>query len=186
MMKVTVLGAGSWGTALAGHLARAGHDVLLWSRDPSVAASIRETRRHPRRFVGVELPPLAATADLPEALGHSDTALVAVPCAAFRPLFESMPPHVMARRFVSTAKGIEPDTLRRMSEVILEYRPYAAVAALSGPTFADGVARGDPSAAVIASADGVLARDLQEQFSDARLRLYSSDDLVGVELAGAL
>jgi glycerol-3-phosphate dehydrogenase (NAD(P)+) len=186
-MKVSILGAGSWGTALATHMARGGHDVLLWSRDPSVTSHIRESRRHPRRFAGLEIPGgVRATSDLPEALGHADTALVAVPCAAFRTLFEQMPPHVMARRFVSTAKGIEPDTLRRMTEVILEYRPYAAVAALSGPTFADGVARGDPSAAVIASSDGILARDLQEQLSDSRLRLYSSDDLVGVELAGAL
>jgi len=129
---------------------------------------------------------IRATADLPEALFHSETALVAVPCASFRPLFEAMPPHVATRRFVSTAKGIEPDTRRRMTEVMLEYRPHAAVAAVSGPTFADGVARGDPSAAVIASADGQLARDLQAEFSNGSLRLYSSDDLVGVELAGAL
>lgn len=187
-MKVSILGAGSWGTALAIHLGRAGHDVLLWSRDASVAAHIAATGRHPRRFAGSTLPSgIRSTADLPEALAYSETAIVAVPCAAFRPLFESMPPHGAARRFLSAAKGIEPDTLRRMSEVILEHRPYAAVAALSGPTFADGIARGDPSAAVIASADGgELARTLQAEFSDARLRLYSSDDLVGVELAGAL
>jgi glycerol-3-phosphate dehydrogenase (NAD(P)+) len=187
-MKVAILGAGSWGTALAIHLGRAGHDVLLWSRDPSLAAHIAATGRHPRRFSTTPLPPgIRATADLPEALGHSDTAVVAVPCASFRPLFETRPPHVAARRFLSAAKGIEPDTLRRMTEVIREHRPYAAVAAISGPTFADGIARGDPSAAVVASEDGgELARTLQAEFSNAQLRLYSSDDLVGVELAGAL
>lgn len=187
-MRVTILGAGSWGTALAIHLGRGGHDVLLWSRDPSVASHVSSTGRHPRRFSEAVLPSgIRATADLPEALAHSDTALVAVPCASYRDLFESMPPHGNVRRFLSTAKGIEPDTLRRMTDVILEHRPHAAVAALSGPTFADGVARGDPSAAVVASADGgELARTLQAAFSNSQLRLYSSDDLVGVELAGAL
>ncbi|MEP6802633.1 MAG: NAD(P)H-dependent glycerol-3-phosphate dehydrogenase [Acidobacteriota bacterium] len=186
-MRVSVLGAGSWGTALALHLGRAGHDVVLWSRDPEVAAHIQSTRRHPRRFPESPLPPgVRATADLPEALGYAETALVAVPCASFRPLFGSMPPAIAATRFVSVAKGIEPDTLLRMTEIVLEYRPGAAVAALSGPTFAEGVARGDPTAAVIADARGELSRELQGQFSDGRLRLYSSDDLVGVELAGAL
>ncbi len=186
-MRVTILGAGSWGTALAIHLGRGGHDVLLWSRDSSVASHVSATGRHPRRFVEIALPSvIRATADLPEALAHSDTAIVAVPCASYRDLLESMPPHIAVRRFLSTAKGIEPDTLRRMTDVIREHRPHAAVAALSGPTFADGVARGDPSAAVIASADGELARTLQAEFSNSQLRLYSSDDLVGVELAGAL
>src|SRR5262252_1571350 len=101
-MRVTVLGAGSWGTALAFHMARGGHEVVLWSRDSAISSHIRETRRHPRRFAGLELPPLVrATSDLPEALGHAETALVSVPCAGFRQLFEAMPPHGAVRRFVS-------------------------------------------------------------------------------------
>ncbi|MDQ6891827.1 MAG: NAD(P)-dependent glycerol-3-phosphate dehydrogenase [Acidobacteriota bacterium] len=185
-MKVSVLGAGSWGTALAMHLGRGGHDVLLWSRDPAVSGAIRETGRHPRRFPDVQFPPgIRASSDIREALSHSDTILVAVPCASYRPLLESIP-GTEARRFVSTAKGIEPETLRRMSQIILEYQPGAEVAALSGPTFAEGVARGDPSAAVIADAGGTLARDVQGEFSNTQLRLYRSDDLQGVELAGAL
>ncbi|HEV8118814.1 MAG TPA: NAD(P)H-dependent glycerol-3-phosphate dehydrogenase, partial [Thermoanaerobaculia bacterium] len=87
-------------------------------------------------------------------------------------------------RFLSAAKGIEPESLKRMSEVILEVRPGAEAAAISGPTFADGVARGDPSAAVVAG--GELARELQREFSSPLFRLYSSEDLAGVELAGAL
>jgi len=182
-----VLGAGSWGTALSMHLGRGGHDVLLWSRDPEVSGAIRETGRHPRRFPSASFPPgIRATSDLPEALSHSHTVLVAVPCAAYRPLLEAFPGREPGRRFVSTAKGIEPDTLKRMSQIILEYQPGAEVAALSGPTFAEGVARGDPSAAVIADAGGSLARDVQGEFSNAQLRLYRSDDLQGVELAGAL
>jgi glycerol-3-phosphate dehydrogenase (NAD(P)+) len=89
-------------------------------------------------------------------------------------------------RFVSTAKGIEPESLKRMSQIIREEHPQLPVAALSGPTFAEGVARGDPSAAVIASESEDFARELQEEFSSSQFRLYRSSDLVGVELAGAL
>ena len=186
-MKVAVLGAGSWGTALAIHLGRAGHDVLLWARDPAVASHVAETRRHPRRFSSTPFPDgVAATAELEAALDHSDTAVISVPCESYRPLFEAMPAGRGPKRFVSTAKGIEPESLLRMSEIVLEYRPGADVAALSGPTFADGVARGDPSAAVIADAGGGFSADIQTEFSNAHLRLYRSDDLVGVELAGAL
>lgn len=184
-MKVAVLGAGSWGTALAIHLARGGHDVLLWGRDPEVCAAIEATRRHPRRLPGIAIPEsVRATDDLARAFAHSETAVVAVPCEAFRPLFAGAPQTRSARRFLSAAKGIEPETLKRMSEIILEFQPEAEVAALSGPTFAEGVSRGDPSAAVVAGGD--LARELQKEFSSALFRLYSSEDLVGVELAGAL
>jgi glycerol-3-phosphate dehydrogenase (NAD(P)+) len=184
-MKVAVLGAGSWGTALSIHLARGGHDVLLWGRDPEVSAAIEETRFHPRRLAGVPIPQgMRASADLERAFEHSETAVVAVPCASFRPLFSALPSAAGNRRYLSAAKGIEPETLKRMSEIILEFDPSAQVAALSGPTFADGIARGDPSAAVIAGGD--LARELQKEFSTALFRLYSSEDIVGVELGGAL
>ncbi len=186
-MKVSVLGAGSWGTALAIHLGRAGHDVLLWARDPAVASHVAETGSHPRRFPGTPFPEsVRATAELDRALGHSDTAVISVPCESYRPLFDAMPAAEGPRRFVSTAKGIEPETLLRMSEIVRECRPGSDVAALSGPTFAEGVARGDPSAAVIADSGGGFAADIQAEFSNAQLRLYRSDDLVGVELAGGL
>ena len=184
-MKVAVLGAGSWGTALSIHLSRGGHDVLLWGRDPDVCRAIETARLHPRRLPGVAIPAgVKATPDLERAIAHSKTAILAVPCASFRDLLADVPAERRGRRFLSAAKGIEPETLKRMSEVILEIHPGAEVAALSGPTFADGVARGDPSAAVVAG--GTLARELQREFSSALLRLYSSDDLVGVELAGGL
>ncbi len=184
-MKVAVLGAGSWGTALSIHLARGGHDVLLWGRDTDFSDVVERTRLHPRRLAGAPMPAgLRTTSDLESALAHSETAVVAVACAGFRPLFSALPAAAGSRRYLSVAKGIEPETLKRMSEIILEFRPSAEVAALSGPTFADGVARGDPSAAVVAG--GGLARDLQKEFSSPLFRLYSSEDLVGVELAGAL
>jgi len=187
-MKVSILGAGSWGTALAIHLARSGHGVLLWGRDAEVAAAIARERRHPRRLPGIPIPEgVRTTSDLAEAFEHSETLLLSVPCAAMREVLDASPgPDSRARRFVSTAKGIEPGTLKRMTEIVLERYPSSSVAALSGPTFADGVARGDPSAAVIADRGESFARDLQQRFSNGELRLYSSSDVVGVELAGAL
>jgi len=184
-MRVAVLGAGSWGTALSIHLARGGHDVLLWGRDARVCEEIEERRLHPRRLKGIPIPAgVRVTPHLERAVAHSETAIVAVPCAAFRSLLGAVPPYLENRRFLSAAKGIEPETLKRMSEVLLEFHPSAQVSVLSGPTFAEGVARGDPSAAVVAGAG--LARELQAEFSSPLFRLYSSEDLVGVELAGAL
>ncbi len=187
-MRVSILGAGSWGTALTIELSRSGHDVLLWGRDPDVAARIEAEGRHPRRLTGYPIPAAArASSDLAEAFSFCETILVAVPCASFRPLL-ALSPEGAGRgwRLVSTGKGIEPDTLKRMSEVLLERYPEASVAALSGPTFAEGVARGDPTAAVIASRDGRAAEELQSALSSPTFRLYRSEDLVGVELAGAL
>ena len=187
-MRVSILGAGSWGTALAIHLARSGHSVVLWSRDAEVATTIARERRHPRRLPDIPIPEgVGTTSELARAFEYSETIVLAVPCAAFREVLGASPaPSSKPLRFVSTAKGIEPDTLKRMSEIVLEWYPSSSVAALSGPTFAEGVARGDPSAAVIADRGGSLARDLQQQFSNSQLRLYSSSDVVGVELAGAL
>ena len=187
-MRVAVLGAGSWGTALAIEFARSGHEVLLWGRDPEVAARIEADGRHPRRLEGFSIPPtVRGSSDLGEAFAFADTLLISVPCASLRPLLSLAPgPSDAARRFVSTAKGIEPDTLKRMTEILREHYPNAAVAALSGPTFAEGVARGDPTAAVLASRDGEWAQRLQTALSSPGFRLYRSDDVVGVELAGAL
>lgn len=187
-MKVSILGAGSWGTALAIHLARSGHGVLLWGRDPDVTRRIVADRLHPRRLADIPIPEgVRTTSDLAEARAFSETVLLAVPCAAMREVLEAFGgPDGRGHRFVSTAKGIEPDTLKRMTEIVHEHFPDAPAAALSGPTFAEGVARGDPSAAVIADRGGSFARDLQGEFSTGELRIYSSSDVVGVELCGAL
>jgi glycerol-3-phosphate dehydrogenase (NAD(P)+) len=187
-VKVTVLGAGSWGTALTIEMARSGHEVLLWGRDPDVAARIEADGRHPKRLTGYPIPAsVRVGSDLAEAFAYADTLLVAVPCASLRPLL-ALSPAVSGSglRFVSTGKGIEPDTLKRMSEILRERYPEAAVAALSGPTFAEGVAKGDPTAAVIAANDAKAAEALQGALSSPTFRLYRSDDVVGVELAGAL
>jgi glycerol-3-phosphate dehydrogenase (NAD(P)+) len=186
-VKVAVLGAGSWGTALSIHLARGGHAVALWGRDGAVAETIRSQGLHPRRLGGIPIPPqVAATADLAEAIEDAEVILLSIPCASYRSVLTSLPVSTAPRRFLSTAKGLDAETGRRMSELVRESFPAAAVAAISGPTFADGVARGDPSAAVVADAGEGLAREIQSAFSTPSLRLYSSEDLVGVELCGAL
>lgn len=187
-MRVAILGAGSWGTALTISFARAGHEVLLWGRDPEVAARIEADGRHPRRLTDYPIPSsVRVSSDLGEAFAWAETLMISVPCASLRPLLALAPAVVgRERRFISTAKGIEPETLKRMSEVLLESYPGATVAALSGPTFAEGVARGDPTAAVIASGQEEFARELQEALSSPLFRFYRSGDLVGVELAGAL
>ena len=187
-MRVGVLGAGSWGTALAIEFARSGHEVLLWGRDPEVAASIQADGRHPRRLEGFTNPPtVRGSSNLEEAFAFANTLFVSVPCASLRPLLSLAPPSDGPnRKMVSTSKGIEPDTLKRMTEIMRERYPGAALAALSGPTFAEGVARGDPTAAVIASEDAACAESLQSALSSPAFRLYRSDDVVGVELAGAL
>lgn len=187
-MRVSVLGAGSWGTALSIEFARSGHDVLLWGRDPGVAQGIAADGRHPRRLRGLAIPPsVRVTADLAEAFDAERALFLCVPCASLRPLLSLTPDSTGEKlRFVSTGKGIEPESLKRMSEVVLERYPKATVAALSGPTFAEGVARGDPTAAVVASHDAEWASGLQRSLSSSGLRLYRSDDVVGLELAGAL
>ena len=187
-MRVAVLGAGSWGTALSIELARSNHEVLLWGRDPDVAASIQADGRNPKRLTEHALPPtVRGSSDLAEALDFAETVLVAVPCASFRPMLAMAPPSEgEGLRLVSTAKGIEPDTLKRMTEILLERYPKASVAALSGPTFAEGVANGDPTAAVVASANRAFVGGLQDSLSSPTFRLYRSEDLSGVELCGAL
>lgn len=187
-MKLSVLGAGSWGTALTIEFARSGHDVVLWGRDPAVARGIEADGHHPKRLPSHRIPPsVRVTAELAEAASPDRTLFLCVPCAALGSLLDSLSlaPGAVPR-FVNTSKGIEPDSLRRMSELVLDRFRGASVAALSGPTFAEGVARGDPTAAVVASSDAEWAVELQGALSSPVFRLYRSDDVVGVELAGAL
>ena len=111
-MRVSILGAGSWGTALSIHLARSGHDVVLWSRDEGVVSAISRERRHPKRLPAFDIPAgVRPTTELAEAFDHSSTILLSVPCAAMREVLEASPDGGGKElRFLSTAKGIEPDT----------------------------------------------------------------------------
>ena len=186
-MKVAVVGAGSWGTGLAAHLARSGHGVWLWSRDPAQAEEIRDRRLSSRYLPGIALPALDATSDLAEAARGAEVAIVAVPSEFFRGTIRALRPHLGAgTTLVSATKGLELGTLRRMSEVAAEEVPGRPVAVLSGPSFALEVAQGQPTTVVVAASALAVAEAVQRAVSSRSFRAYSSDDVVGVELGGAL
>jgi glycerol-3-phosphate dehydrogenase (NAD(P)+) len=189
-LKLSVFGGGSWGTAVAHQLARRGHDVLLWAREPEVAEGINAEHRNPLFVSDLDLDPgVRAVDDLAAAAGHSDVWLWVVPVQFSSSVMGELKPVTTDRVVVvSASKGIETGSLRRMDQVAhdaLGIEPHR-FACLSGPTFAREIILGDPSAAVLACPNIELATKLQEEFSDHHLRCYASTDLVGVELAGAL
>jgi len=186
-VKVAVVGAGSWGTALAAHLARSGHVVSLWSRDPAQAHEIRDRHQSSRYLPGITLPALDATSDLAEAARDAEIAIVAVPSEFLRGTLRALRPHLGAvATLVSATKGLELGTLRRMSEVAAEEAPGHPVAVLSGPSFALEVAQGQPTTVVVAASALAGAEAVQRAVSTRSFRAYSSDDVIGVELGGAL
>ena len=190
-MKTTaVLGGGSWGTALAVHLARAGHGVRLWARDRAFVEEVAATRVNARYLPGVTLPDgLEPTDRLDVALDGARFIVLAIPSHGFRAVVRSALPHVVDRAvMVSTAKGLETDTLERMSQVIADETAgrRCPIVVLSGPSFAAEVARGLPTAILAASEDDAAATAVQEHFRGPGLRLYQTDDVVGVEIGGAL
>ena len=181
---ITILGAGSWGTALAVHLARNGERVTLWARNPEVAEAIRIRRLNPWYLADVELPTaVQATTNARAALRSATLVIVAVPSEFFASTLAPLGP--LATPVVSATKGFEPGRHRRMSEVVTEQWPRARVAVLSGPTFAREVALAQPTAAVIASRDEALAAELQRRLGSREFRLYTNRDVVGVEVGGA-
>jgi glycerol-3-phosphate dehydrogenase (NAD(P)+) len=194
--KIGVLGAGSFGTALAVHLAGVGgHPVRLWARDPDLARRMAEERANPQYLPDVELPPgIVPTSDMAD-LADSEFVLVAAPSHGFRDVLRQLlrqflgsHPDGHPLHLVSATKGIEPESLLRMSEVSAQEGKAAGrevrFAVLSGPTFAAELARKAPSAAVIASEDSAFATEARECLSTPLLRLYSSSDVTGVELGG--
>jgi glycerol-3-phosphate dehydrogenase (NAD(P)+) len=189
-MKISVIGAGAFGTAMAVSAARSGNEVVLWAHDPEVAAAIRETGENADYLRGLKLVDrIHATNDLAEAARFSDTQFMVVPSHHYREVLTTLKSHLPGTaKVISGTKGIENETLDRMSDVTREVLGdrLAAFAVLSGPTFAIETARGDPSAAVIASKDIEFAQQVQQQLSSPVFRLYYSDDVVGVELAGSL
>jgi glycerol-3-phosphate dehydrogenase (NAD(P)+) len=183
---IAIIGAGSWGTALAIHLGRAGAAVRLCARSPQVAAAIRVCRRNPWYLADLDVPgAVEATADPVAALADAEVVVIAVPSEFFGATLAHLAPAPRAA-IVSATKGFDPVRHVRMSELVRERFPAAPVAALSGPTFAREVALGRPTAAVIASADDALATDLQARLGSRELRLYTNRDLIGVEAGGAL
>jgi glycerol-3-phosphate dehydrogenase (NAD(P)+) len=189
--RLAIIGAGSWGTALAVVLAPRFEAVRLWVYEADLAGRMALTRENDLFLPGFSLPPgVGITTDLATALGDAELVLSVMPSGHVRRLYREMLPHLApAMAFVSATKGIENATLLRISEVITEVaaeRFQPRVAVLSGPTFAREIARGEPAAVVIASQDRVLAQSVQQAFSGPTLRLYTNDDPAGVELGAAL
>jgi glycerol-3-phosphate dehydrogenase (NAD(P)+) len=189
MSRIGVLGAGSWGTALTVHLARNGHQVRLWARDGELVARMRDERRNEPYLPDVPFPPgVTPTGQLDAALDGAACVVTAVPSHGLRAVMRDAAPLVpRGVTIVSTTKGIEPETLRRMSEVIAEeIGDRNVVAVLSGPSFASEVARRLPTAVSVACADPAAATAVQQEFMGPSLRLYVTDDVAGVEMGGAM
>ena len=190
--RIAVLGAGSWGTALALHLARAGRPVSLWCRRPEPASTIARERENRVYLPGHTLPDdLAVTGDLAAAMQGAGVVLFVVPAQASRAVYRAAAPHLQREPdLVIASKGIEEGSLRRLSEVLAEEtgrRPGSgSISVLSGPSFALEVARGDPAAVVVAGPDPASTARVRGTLSAGAVRVYSNTDLVGVEIAGAL
>jgi glycerol-3-phosphate dehydrogenase (NAD(P)+) len=188
MSTMAVLGAGSWGTALAVHLGRAGHDVRLWARDAGLVQEMRRLRANPRYLPEIRLPDtVVPTPSTAEALHGAAFVIVSIPSHGVRGVVRSAAPHAeRGAVFVSATKGIEAESLDRMSQVIGEETGGAPVVVLSGPSFAIEVARELPTAVLAASRHADAAAHVQDQFRGRGLRLYVTDDVAGVEIGGAL
>jgi glycerol-3-phosphate dehydrogenase (NAD(P)+) len=193
MSRVAIIGAGAWGTSLAIALARKQeHTIHLWGNEAEVVEGIASRRVNERFLPGFELPAsIQATNSLEIALEDADILVSVMPSQHCRSLFERMKPALHPETLiVSCTKGLENTTLSRMTEVIaavLGERGFTPrVGALSGPSFAKEVARGDPTAVTVASCDSELARAVQHAFNSSRFRVYTNDDVIGVELGGAL
>jgi glycerol-3-phosphate dehydrogenase (NAD(P)+) len=183
--SVTVIGAGAWGTALAGVAARAGRKVTLYVRDTAGAAQIAATRINPK-LPGVQLAAdIAITSDLAQA-ADCDMILLVTPAQALREALIALAPHLAtAKPIVACAKGIEHGSHKFMTEIIAETAPGATPAILSGPSFADDVARGLPTAVTLAARDEALASQLVQALGSATFRPYHTTDVLGVEIGGA-
>jgi glycerol-3-phosphate dehydrogenase (NAD(P)+) len=187
--RIGIIGAGSWGTALAIVAARAGHDVTLWSRDAAVVQSINEQRINSRYLTSASIPHrVTATNEIAAALHEASLVLLAAPSHAVRELLTQMPPSLdESAVIVSVSKGVEIETGKRISEIVKEVvggtHPFVC---LSGPSFAKEVVAGQPTAVVAASKDAVAARTVQADLSFENLRIYTNADVVGTELGGSV
>src|SRR5579864_8630097 len=193
MKKIAIIGGGSWGTALAIALTRSSrpHRLNLWAHSADVVEMLGARRVNEIYLPGFELPAeVEVTGSLDKALAGADIVLGVMPSAHARALYRAMRPLAEPGAiFVSATKGLEPDTHARISEVITEEMRQdspLSLAVLSGPSFAFEVAAGDPTAVVLSSADSQLAYEIQEEFSGPRFRLYTNDDVIGTEIAGAV
>ena len=189
-MKIGVIGAGSWGTALAKLAADAGHEVALWAYEPEVAAQIRDGRENTSYLPGIALPALRASADLAPVLEGAELLISVVPSHVVRTVWSEAGPLIRNEPIiVSATKGIEQSTLASMIEVLRDVIPrplHRGLAALSGPSFAREVGEGQPTAVVVAAKEEAIAEQVQAVLRTRYFRIYSSTDLMGVEIGGAV
>lgn len=187
-MKTAILGTGGWGTALAMFLARNGLDITLWGRDPEFTARLQATRENEIYLPGASLPEtISATADLGR-VADCQLVLIVTPSLALRSVAEKLQTGGLSERAIllSCTKGIEFASGKRMSQILAEYFPRNPIAVLSGPSHAEEVARERPTAVVIGAQDHDIAVQLQKYFTSPAFRAYTSDDVDGIELGGAL
>ena len=184
MARLAVLGAGAWGTVLAWLLAKNQHDVSLWTRREEHARVLNQTRKNPDYVPGLTLPEnITVTSSLDHACKDIEAALIVVPSKGFREVLGSLP---SVPALLSCSKGLELSSFKRLSEVMREYKPDATVAALSGPNLALEIAQNKPAAATVASENLEFAKAAQGWINQSIFRVYSSNDLIGVEISGAL
>lgn len=191
MMRIGVIGAGSWGTTLADLLARKGYQVCLWGYETDLVERMRASRINDLYLPQIELAAnLSFTSAMPEAVSGQQLLLLVPPSQVMRPVVSQALPHIApGTLLVSASKGIENDSLLPMSEVLAQLLPQelaANLAFLSGPTFAREVAQGMPTAVVVAAASAAVASRVQQVFNTEAFRVYTNDDVLGVELGGAL
>ena len=188
MAKITVLGAGAWGSTMAQVLADGANDVVLWGRSEAVITEINTSHTN-TKYLGSQVLPnsIKATSDIDEAFAHSKYIVLTIPAQSLREkLIELKPLFKGDEVIISTLKGIEISTQMRMSEIIEEILPNRKIAVITGPNLADELILRQPAAAVIASQSPELAKELQEIFKAKYYRVYTSTDVMGCELAGAV
>ena len=188
MRKICVLGAGSWGTALAILLANNGHDVTVWSIDPEEVLMLNDYREQRDKLPGVIVPStIVFTTDMEMALSEAEMIVCAVPSPFVRSTMKSASPYIKENVVVvDVAKGIEDGTFKTMTEIIKDECPQVRTAILSGPSHAEEVGRGIPTTIVAGAKDKELAEYVQDVFMNNYFRVYTSPDVIGIELGGAL
>ena len=188
MAKISVMGTGSWGTALAILLHNNGHQVMLWSAHPEKAASLNQTREDPKKLPGIKIPDgIVITGDEKTALDSPDIVVFASPSAYMRAISKRLSPLIRRGQIiVNVAKGVEENTLMPVCDIIKEEIPQADVCVLSGPSHAEEVGRGLPTTCVISAHTQETAEYLQSIFMSPVFRVYTTPDILGVELGGAL
>ena len=185
--KVAIIGAGSWGTALAATIARAGRDVVLWARDETLADNIQKSRENAKYLKGCKLPDNILATSENAALESCDIVLLVSPAQAQRATLNLLAPHIKAGTpSLICSKGIEQSTGLYMNQVMQEAAPHVVPYVLSGPSFADDVVKGLPTAVTLAGPSVEQAQDVAKAIGYRNFRIYSSDDIIGAQIGGAV